>query len=182
MAKKKKGGRPKGSKDLVPRKRRGADSAQDPWENTNSTKKTPRNKTLLLTHLKKYNFDVVQEILWLYDQLKLQYHNFKLIEEGDNAEVEIKIYPKDITAQMLEILKLLVSHSFPKMKSLELAASHDNPITLNFNLSGTVEKEKPKEVKADTGPDAIDMISGPAGIHLPVPIKDEDEEDEDGED
>jgi len=163
---KKKGGRPKGSKDVIPRKRRGTDSLPE-----KTRMKTPKNRSLLLSHLKKYNFDVVQEILWLYDQLKLQYHNFNVIEESN--EVEIKIYPKDITAQMLEILKLLVSHSFPKMKALELSTTHDNPITLNFNLGEPVE-QKPQQIKEEDKPQAIDMISGPGGIHLPVPEKDDD--------
>jgi len=166
---KKKGGRPKGSKDIAPRKRRGKDASLFPVAKSN--RKTPTNRSLLMSHLKKYNFDVVQEILWLYDQLKLEYHNIRLVEE--NKELEVKIYPKDITAQMLEILKLLVSHSFPKMKALELSTTHDNPITLNFNLGDPIEGEL-KEIEKKDEPQAIDMISGPGGFHIPVPEKDDD--------
>lgn len=174
MAKKvDKGGRPKGAKDAKPRKRRADTKTPDPWAKKTKDKRSITNKKLLLDQLKKFNFDVVQEILWMYDQLKGQCE-IKIIKGEDGAEdAEMIFYPKEITQQMLEILKLLISHSFPKMKALELSTTSDNPITLNFNLG---QPQKPRKVEgvAENPPEAIDMVSGPGGVHIPVIYKKKD--------
>lgn len=169
MAEKKRnlGGRPKGARDVKPRKRRGKDTP-DPWKK--KTRKgrpgSQTNRKLLLDHLRKYDFDVVQEILWMYDQLKGQ---CEIVKSEDG--VEMTVYPKEVTQQMLEILKLLVSHSFPKMKALELSTSDDKPITLNFNLGGQQAPKKIEAVVEEEKEQAIEMISGPGGIHIPLPDK-----------
>lgn len=171
MAEKKKnlGGRPKGAKDKKPRKRV-SKKGSNPWEKKTKTRRSTTNKRLLLDQLSKYNFDVVQEVLWLYDQLKGQMQILE-VKDDEGEKLEIKIYPEKVTQQMLEILKMLVGHSFPKMKALELTTSHDNPITLSFNIGADAPKPVEGKVVKEL-PEAIDMISGPGGIHLPVPKKD----------
>lgn len=167
MAEKKKnlGGRPLGAVDKKPRKRR-IKKGSDPW--AKKTKGRPSNKTstncrLLLEHLRRYDFNIVSEILWVYDQLK-----GKCIIEKTEDGVEMRIYEKEVTAQMLDILKTLIQHSFPKMKALELKSSGENPITLNFNLGG---KEVPKKIEGtaeEVKEEAIDMLQGPGGFHIPI--------------
>ena len=164
VVEKNKGGRPVGSKDSKPRMRRPVKSS-NPWAKKKKDKRSVTNKKLLMDHLRSYNFDVVKEILWLYDQLKGQC-SIEKTEEG----VEFIVYEKDISSQMLDILKTLVSHSFPKMKALELKTGQDNPITLSFTLGGEKEKKAIK-VKEEEKEQAIDMVSGPGGLHLPVPSK-----------
>jgi hypothetical protein len=54
---------------------------------------------------------------------------------------------------------------------LELTTGHDNPITLSFNVGTT---QGPKAVEGKTvvkKQEAIDMVSGPGGIHIPIPTK-----------
>ena len=169
MAEKKNlGGRPKGAKDAKPRKRR-PKKTLTPWDEKKKKIHKP-SKRLLLDQLKRHNFDVIQEVLWLYDQLKGQMQIFEVKTE-DREELEIKIYPKDITSQMLDILKLLISHSFPKMKALELKGSGDAPITLNFNVAGGPQEgpKKLEDVVIEKKEEAISMVYGPGGIHLPAP-------------
>ena len=169
MAEINKGGRPKGAKDAKPRKRR-PKKGVNPWDVKTKDPRSNTNKRLLLDQLKRYDFDVIQEVLWLYDQLKGQMQIFEVQTPEGQEELKIKIYPKDITAQMLDILKLLVSHAFPKMKALELKGAGDAPITLNFNVGGPQEGPKKVEIEKveEEKEKAIDMVYGPGGIHLPV--------------
>jgi hypothetical protein len=165
MAKKNKGGRPKGAKDVKPRRRRAKTTKpKEPW---NGKGRPPANKTksaLLLDQLRKYNFDPVQELINLFDNLKLQYELQETPEGG-----QIKIYPKDISTQMADILKVFITHSFPKLKALELSTKTDKPITLSFNL-GEPQKAKKVESQEEKKEEAIDMVQGPGGFQLPVPV------------
>jgi len=152
------GGRPKGSSDKKPRKRRGKVTSDK------KAKSIKPGKRFLLDQLDKYNYDIVQEILWLLDHLKSQAAPVHDPETG----IEVLVFPRGVVNQIIDIQKALLSHAYPKLKALELGSTFDKPITLNLNLGGGPEPKQIEKIDVQKKEEAIDLVQGPAGIHLPV--------------